>query len=87
MVCKSAPDVAYAVEFAHAWCARGGVHNVSIELPQWYLDTPGGAYYLCAHIPQELTTETRSPQVPSVRSPHHLPPASVRWWPPPSCSS
>ncbi|KLT42887.1 hypothetical protein CC85DRAFT_301855 [Cutaneotrichosporon oleaginosum] len=49
MVCKSAPDVAYAVEYAHAWCARAGVRNVSITLPEWYMDSPGGEYYRCVN--------------------------------------
>ncbi|BEJ14637.1 hypothetical protein CspHIS471_0404040 [Cutaneotrichosporon sp. HIS471] len=45
VVCKSAPDVSYAVEYAAAWCARSGVHNVTIPMPEWYLQTPGGKYF------------------------------------------
>ncbi|GMK58964.1 hypothetical protein CspeluHIS016_0604060 [Cutaneotrichosporon spelunceum] len=45
MVCRSAPDVAYAAEYGQAWCERAGTSNASIVLPEWYLETPGGAYY------------------------------------------
>ncbi|BEI83690.1 hypothetical protein CcaverHIS002_0402940 [Cutaneotrichosporon cavernicola] len=45
VVCKSAPDVSYAVEYAAAWCARSGVDNVTIPMPEWYLQTPGGKYF------------------------------------------
>ncbi|BEI99245.1 hypothetical protein CcaverHIS631_0402880 [Cutaneotrichosporon cavernicola] len=28
-----------------AWCARSGVDNVTIPMPEWYLQTPGGKYF------------------------------------------
>lgn len=44
-VCKSAPDVAYALEYGQSWCHRAGVNNVTFDLPDWYMASPGGQFY------------------------------------------
>ncbi|WWD09407.1 hypothetical protein V865_007530 [Kwoniella europaea PYCC6329] len=47
VVCKSAPDVAYAVEYGENWCHRAGV-EVEITLPESYLNTANGTYFTSA---------------------------------------
>ncbi|TYJ56354.1 hypothetical protein B9479_002902 [Cryptococcus floricola] len=42
--CTSAPDVAYAMEYAKGFCARAGV-TVNIELPDSYLSGANGTYF------------------------------------------
>lgn len=43
--CVSAPDLGYAIEYGHSFCARAGYHKVNLTLPQWFLDSEGGAWY------------------------------------------
>ncbi|WVQ70901.1 hypothetical protein IAR50_000426 [Cryptococcus sp. DSM 104548] len=42
--CSSAPDVAYAMEYATGFCARAGV-AVKIKLPESYLSGANGTYF------------------------------------------
>ncbi|WVW82298.1 hypothetical protein I302_104304 [Kwoniella bestiolae CBS 10118] len=44
LVCSSAPDVAYAVEYGENWCHRAGV-EVKIPLPETYLNGVNGSYF------------------------------------------
>jgi hypothetical protein len=43
--CVSAPDYGYALEYGVTFCKRAGV-DVEFEIPQWFLNSPGGAWYL-----------------------------------------
>jgi len=42
--CTSAPDYVYALEYGTRYCKRAGV-AVKFDIPQWFLESPGGAYY------------------------------------------
>ncbi|WVQ97306.1 hypothetical protein IAU59_004417 [Kwoniella sp. CBS 9459] len=45
ITCSSAPDVAYAVEYAENFCRRAGMDDVKIELPADYLEGPNKVYF------------------------------------------
>ncbi|WVQ85397.1 hypothetical protein IAT38_007562 [Cryptococcus sp. DSM 104549] len=48
LVCTSAPDVAYAVEYGTSFCERAGVKDVVIPLPADYLASANGTYFQSA---------------------------------------
>lgn len=45
LVCSSAPDVAYAIEYGESFCKRAGIKNVVIQLPISYLEGANGTYF------------------------------------------
>lgn len=49
LVCSSAPDVAYAIEYGESFCKRAGIKNVVIQLPISYLEGANGTYFTWVH--------------------------------------
>ncbi|WVF70622.1 hypothetical protein IAT40_005414 [Kwoniella sp. CBS 6097] len=45
ITCTSAPDVAYAQEYAENFCLRAGIKDVRIDLPAEYLEGPNKVYF------------------------------------------
>ncbi|AFR97927.2 hypothetical protein C343_06081 [Cryptococcus neoformans C23] len=45
LVCSSAPDVAYAIEYGESFCKKAGIKNVVIQLPESYLEGANGTYF------------------------------------------
>lgn len=45
-VCKSAPDIAYAMEFGQRWCKKAGIDVTgTLVLPEEYLNVTAKEYY------------------------------------------
>ncbi|WWC58718.1 uncharacterized protein I303_101262 [Kwoniella dejecticola CBS 10117] len=62
IVCSSAPDVAYAIEYGENFCRRAGV-EVTIPLPENYANSANGSYFKS----EEYLASSSSPNI-AIRS-------------------